>query len=93
MTAAQWAERLRKSALAEAVYGSSDNTLCEEISLAECRELASLLEAAEEIARALDELRVLTEGIVAQRGPLGDKTVDRIMRRAADALAAWRGRK
>jgi hypothetical protein len=51
------------------------------------RRLALLEAAALEAARALDELRVLTEGIVAQRGPLGDATVDRILRRAMAASA------
>ena len=84
MTAAQWATELSRRALLSRGPGVTNE---------EARELAFLLEAAEEMAKALDELRVLTEGIVAQRGPLGDATVDRIMRRAATALAAWRGRK
>ena len=46
---AEWAERLEKSALAEAVYGSSDATLCEEVSLRECREIAALLRRAERL--------------------------------------------
>lgn len=49
--------------------------------------LAAVEEDTQELVSALGELRILAEGVIRERGPLGDKTVDRILRRAADALA------
>jgi hypothetical protein len=66
--AKQWAARLRESALAEAVYGSSDATLCEELSLTECRELSAILDAADEMREALAAMcRTYGECVVPEK--------------------------
>ena len=103
MTAAQWAERLREYAKKDDPdYGNSVPDYGE-MDANEARELASLLEAAEEMARALEELErespVRTTVLLDRNGYRDGVRLDhssaeqRAWLSAHCALAAWRGRK
>jgi len=89
VTAAQLAEWLEQEA--RSLEGDGNAASRMDLTTREARAIAAQLRRVEALEKALDELRVLTDGIVAQRGPLGDATVDRILRRAKAALRGGEG--